>query len=202
VFNACPPVIHWCMNSLLKKKSSIWNHSFWFTALCSSSFSQKSFVIVQNSWQLHEPQTGDESWVHVFRPERQSASNVWATYQHTKTLKFMYTGTCGNIGAHSALLSPQLYWTIHRRAPQLAVSVITTFRVIWDQPSDQNAMDCAELLSCCCIQVCCLSGHILHTSVLSQWPHTAYQYVVKISTYCIPVCCWSMAYLWGTHGSY
>ena len=61
-------------------------------------------------------------------------------------------------------------------------------KLILDQPSDQNAVECAELL-CCCSMIAL--GHILHTSVLLQWPHTAYQCVVTVSTYCISMCCYS-----------
>ena len=75
----------------------------------------------------------------------------------------MYRGTSGRTSANTVLLSPQLYYTVYHRAPQLAVSVVTNLKVIWDQPSDQNAVNCAELLSCCSMKAL---GHILHTSVL------------------------------------
>jgi hypothetical protein len=42
-----------------------------------------------------------------------------------------------------------------------------------------------------CTLVCCYCDHIQHTSVLMQWPHTAYQYVVTVAKYCIPVCYYS-----------
>jgi hypothetical protein len=79
-----------------------------------------------------------------------------------------------NIGAHIVLLSPQLYCTVYHGATQLAVSVVTTLKLIWGQPSDQIAVNCAELLSCCSMT---MLGHILHTSVLLQWPHAACQCV-------------------------
>jgi hypothetical protein len=47
-------------------------------------------------------------------------------------------------------------------------------KVTWNQPSDQNAVDCAENLSCCSMTA---SGHILFTSVLLQWTCTAFQCV-------------------------
>lgn len=175
------------MHDFLIKNLPSEKHSFWFTAPCSSSFSQKVFCV--GTKQLTASWTTDWRWkLSPCLQTRKSASNVWATHQHTKTLKCMYIGTCGNTGACCVLLSPQLYFTVHHRAPQLAMSVITTFRVIWDQPSDQNAMDCAELLSCCSMTAL---GDILHTSILFQWAHTSYQCVVSVATYFIPVCCYS-----------
>jgi hypothetical protein len=101
------------------------------------------------------------------------------TDHHTQTQIFMNKGIFGNTGAHIVLLSPQFYCTVYHRAPQLAVSVVTNLKIIWGQPSDQNAVNCAELLSCCCMTAL---GHIMHTSVLLQHdstgPHTAYQCVV------------------------
>ena len=107
-----------------------------------------------------------------------------ATYQHTQKQKFMYRDTCGNTGAHAVPLSPQIYCTIHHKAPQLVVSALTTLKVIWDQPSDQNTVEYAELI---------LMQHD------STRPHTARQYVVtewqQYATYCISVCCYSMTAL-------
>jgi hypothetical protein len=92
---------------------------------------------------------------------------------------FMYKGTSGRTGANTVLLSPHLYYTANHRATQLEVSVVINLKVIWDQPSDQNIVNTAELLSC--YNMIAL-GHILHTSVLLQHdttrPHIAYQCVV------------------------
>jgi len=68
------------------------------------------------------------------------------TYQHTQTQTFVYKDTCGNTGAYIVPLLPHIYCTVHHKATQMAVSVVTTLKVIWDQPSDQNAMECAELI--------------------------------------------------------
>jgi len=161
VFRACPTVIHWCMNTLRKNPPSANTAVDWLRLALFHSI-RKSFVIEQNSWQLHKPQTRDESWFHIFRPERQRAS----TYQPTQTQNFLYKDTCGNTGAQTVWLSPQIYCTICHKAPKLAVSVLTILKVIWDQPPDQNAVECADTIL---MQHDSTRPHIAYQCVVTAW---------------------------------
>jgi hypothetical protein len=78
-------------------------------------------------------------------------------------------------------------------------AVITTLLYNTSQGTTTGSVCCNHLKanlgptirSECFVPLCCYVGHILHTSLLLQWPHTAYQSVVTVVTYCIPVCCYS-----------
>ena len=111
--------------------------------------------------------------------------------------------TFGNTGTHTVPLSPQIYFTVHHKAPQLAVSVVTILRLkccglcrtlvllLHDSTRPNTACQCVVAVATYYMPVYCHIGHILRISMLLQWPHTAYKCVVTVATCCITVCCYS-----------